>query len=78
MDIKLELFAGAVSDAINSAIRYIHIDTDDVINSVGLAALNEIKCIIQNEEIEDDFFVVEEIVQVFEKYNIDTGGRHDF
>ena len=55
MDIKLGLFAGAVSDAINAAIRYIYIDTDDAINSVGLAALNEIKCIIQNEEIEDDF-----------------------
>ena len=73
MDIKLELFAGAVSDAINSAIRYIHIDTDDAITSVGLAALNEIKYIIQNEDIEDDFFVVEEIVQV-----LDAGSRHDF
>lgn len=43
MDMKLEIFAGAVADAINSAIRYIHIDTDDVINSVALAALNDIK-----------------------------------
>ncbi len=78
MDIKLELFAEVVSDAINSAIRYIHIDTDDLINSVGLAALNEIRCIIQDDEIEDDFLVVEEIVRVFEKYNLDAGGRHDF
>ncbi len=78
MDIKLDIFAGAVSDAINSAIRYIHIDTDDVINSVALTALNEIQCVIQNTEIEDDFDVVEEIVCIFEKYNMNAGGRHDF
>ena len=78
MDIKLDIFAGAVSDAINSAIRYIHIDTDDVINSVALTALNEIQRVIQNTEIEDDFDVVEEIVCIFEKYNINAGGRHDF
>ena len=78
MDIKLNILAGAVSDAINSAIRYIHIDTDDVINSVALTALNEIKCVIQNKEIENDFDVVEEIVCIFVKYNINAGGRHDF
>lgn len=42
MDIKLELFAGAVADAINSMIRYIHIETNDTINSVAMAALNKI------------------------------------
>ena len=78
MDIKLELFAGAVADAINSMIRYIHIDTNDTINSVAMAALNEIKYVLANQDIEDDFDVVEEIVCIFEKYNISAGGRHDF
>ena len=78
MDLKLDIFAGAVSDAINSAVRYLHIDTEDVINSVALTALNEIQCVIQNAEIENDFDVVEKIVCIFEKYNIKTGGRHDF
>jgi len=78
MDIKLDIFAGAVSDAINSAIRYIHIDTENVINSVALTALNEIKCVIQNTQIKDDFDVVEKIVRIFEKYNINAGGRHNF
>ena len=67
MDIKLEIFAGAVSDAINSAIRYIRIDVDNAINSIALEALNEIRDVIQNEKIEDDFEVVEEIVEIFEK-----------
>lgn len=78
MDIKLEIFAGVVADAVNDAIRYIHIDTDDVINSVALKALCEIQGIIQDETVEDDFDVVEKIVAVFEKYNIDAGFRHDF
>ncbi len=78
MDIKLNIFSGAVSDAINSAIQYLHIDTNDVINSVALTALNEIQQVIQNPEIEDDFEVVEEIVCIFEKYNINAGWRHDF
>lgn len=78
MDIKLELFAGAVADAINSMIRYIHIETNDTINSVAMAALNEIKYVLANQDIEDDFDVVEEIVCIFEKYNISAGGRHDF
>lgn len=29
-------------------------------------------------DIEDDFDVVEKIVCIFEKYNIDAGGRHNF
>ncbi len=78
MDIRLDIFAGAVSDAINSAIRYIYIDTDDAINSIALTALNDISCVICNTDIEDDFDVVEEIVRIFEKYNIDAGSRHDF
>ncbi len=78
MDIKLEIFAGAVADAINSAIQYIYIDTDDAVNSIALTALNDIQYIIKNDDIEDDFDVVEEIVRVFEKYNIDAGNRHDF
>ena len=78
MDIKLELFSWAISDAIHSAIEYIHMDTNDVINSVALTALQEIQMILKNEEIEDDFDVVEQIVLVFEKYYLGTGFRHDF
>ncbi len=78
MDIKLEIFAGAVADAINDAIEYIYLDTDDVINSIALKALYEIQNVIQDEAIESDFDVVEKIVGIFEKHNIDAGARHDF
>ncbi len=78
MDIKLDILAGAISDAINSAIRYTCIDTNDVINSTALTALNEIACVIQNMDIEDDFDIVEEIICIFQKYNLSPGARHDF
>ena len=78
MNVKLELFAGAISDAINSYIKYIDIDTDEIVNSIAVEALNEIALVIQNSEIESGFYVVDEIVRILNKYNIDTGFRHDF
>lgn len=78
MDIKLELLAGAISDAINSHIKYIDINADEIICSTALEALAEISLVIQNPEIENDFDVVDEIIHILDKYNIDTGFRHDF
>ena len=78
MDIKLEIFAGAAADAVKNAIGYISIDTNDVINTIALDVLNEIVDVIRNDEIEEDFDVVEKIVGIFEKNNISAGGRHDF
>ncbi len=77
MDIKLELFAGVIADAICDNIEYMYVNTDEV-NGRACIILAEIQRAIQNEEIEDDFYVVEEIVRIFEKYNIDAGFRHDF
>lgn len=78
MNIKLELFAGAISDAINSHIKHLNINADEIVNSTALKALNEISLVIQNPEIENDFDVVDEIIHILDKYNIDTGFRHDF
>lgn len=78
MDIKLELLAGAISDAINSRIKYIDINADEIINSTALEALDEIALVIRNPEIENDFDVVDEIIHILDKYNINTGFRHDF
>ena len=78
MDIKLELLSWAISDAIQSAIKYIHIETNDAMNTVALVVLREIQLILKNQDIEDNFDVVEEIVRVFEKYHLSAGFRHDF
>ncbi|MBR7164281.1 MAG: hypothetical protein IKD21_04865 [Clostridia bacterium] len=77
MDIKLELFAGVIADAICENIKYMYINTDEV-NSRATLILAEIQGVIQNEKIESDFYVVEEIVCIFERYGLDAGFRHDF
>ena len=78
MNIKLEIFAGAVTDAINSTIKYADIDADKIVDTVAINALREIQAAVQNDNIEEDFDLVEEIVCIFEKYNINAGNRHDF
>ena len=53
------------------------INADEIADTTAIKALSEIKEIIHDKE-KEDFDVVEEIVCVFEKYNIDIGERHDF
>ncbi|MBR4723574.1 MAG: hypothetical protein IK072_02435 [Clostridia bacterium] len=77
MHLKLELLKGAIFDAITSGLTYSEIDADEIADTTAIKALSEIKEIIRDEK-KEDFDVVEEIVSVFEKYNIDIGGRHDF
>lgn len=78
MNIKLELLALAISEVINSHIKYLNVNADEIDNSTALKALNEIALVIQNPEIESDFYVVDEIIRILNKYSIDTGFRHDF
>lgn len=78
MNVKLKLFALAISEAINSHIKHLNINTDEIICSTALEALAEISLVIRNPEIENDFDVVDEIIHILDKYNIDTGFRHDF
>ena len=77
MKIKLELLQNAIFDAIKEKISYIDIDVDKIADTTAIKALSDIKDII-NDKGKDDFDIVEEIVCIFEKYNIDVGERHDF
>ena len=68
MNIKLEIFAGAVADVINttinSAMKNVDVNPDDIVNCLAIIILDEIKSVIQNQELEDDFDVVEKIVRI--------------
>lgn len=77
MHIKLELLQNVIFDAISQKLFYMEIDADKIADTTAINALSEIKDIIRN-ETKSDFDAIEEIVCVFEKYNIDIGGRHDF
>ncbi len=77
MNIKTDLLKGYITEFINSHINDFGIDADKITDSVATKALAEIQGIIKNDDL-DDFEIVEEIVCIFEKYNIDAGGCHDF
>ena len=77
MKIKTELLKKYIADFINICIDDFEIDADKIADSVAISVLSEIQDIIKNNNC-SDFEIVEKIVCVFEKYNIDFGGCHDF
>ena len=68
---------GTIYDAINERIGCLDIDADKIANTTAIAALSEIQEIIQNENY-SDFEKIEEIMSVFEKYNLSFGECHDY
>lgn len=53
------------------------IDVNEIADTTAIKALSEIQEIINNDCL-SDFDAMEQIVVVFEKYNLDAGARHDF
>ena len=77
MNIKVELLRNYISDFINNKIEEFEIDASQIADSTAIQMLSEIQKVIKD-EIYSDSDAMEEIVCIFEKYNIDTGFRHDF
>ena len=76
MNIKLELLKDSVHDIIDSRLADIEIKADEIADTTAIKALSEIQNILASDL--DDFEIVEQIVCVFEKYNLNAGGCHDF
>lgn len=77
MNIKLELLKGHISDFINNSLKNFEIDANEIADTVAINMLREIQKVIQDEKC-SDFYAIEKIVCIFEKYKIDAGFRHDF
>ncbi|MBR2916706.1 MAG: hypothetical protein IKC07_03810 [Clostridia bacterium] len=77
MNIKVELLKSCISDFINNSMEDFDIDASQIAETAAIKMLREIQSIIKNESY-SDFDAIEEIVRIFEKYNIDFGARHDF
>lgn len=77
MDIKVELLKEYVSDYINQRIDDFEIDADKIAESTAIKILREISNVLKNGHY-DDIDMIEEIVCIFEKYGLDTGGCHDY
>lgn len=76
MNIKLELLKDSIHDIIDSRLADIIINADEIADTTAIKALSEIQNILASDL--DDFETVEQIVCVFEKYNLNAGGCHDF
>ena len=76
MNIKLELLKDSIHDIIDSRLADIEINADEIADTTAIKALSEIQKILASDL--DDFEIVEQIVCVFEKYNLNSGGCHDF
>ncbi len=77
MNIKLELLSNSICDIVMQRLEGISIDADKTVDTAAIKALSEIQNVIQNDAI-SDFDAVEKIVNIFEKYKISAGARHDF
>jgi len=77
MNIKFELIANEICEAVIKNIEKIDIDINSIAQTTAISALAEIQECIKNNEI-SDFEVVEKIVLIFDKYHISSGERHDF
>ncbi len=77
MNIKVELLKDYISDFIKYQVEDFDIDASQIADTTAIKMLSEIQKVIKNVEY-SDFDAIEEIVCIFEKYNIDFGFRHDF
>ncbi len=77
MNIKLELLRNYICDFVNNNLEDFEIDASQIADTTAIQILSEIQKVIKNEN-HSDFDVVEKIVCIFERYNIDCGGCHDF
>ncbi len=75
-NVKLELLKDVIIDVIAENIEFLGIDPDDIVDTKATKMIAEIQRVLMNKE--DDFEIVEDIVCIFEKYNVSAGTCHDF
>ena len=78
MTIKEELIRRSVAERVAQNLRITEYDINTVADTAAIKALDEIKSVISRHEELSDFYIVDEIVEIFIKYGIDTNGCHDF
>ena len=77
MNVKTELLKSYIADFVNSRIEDFEIDASQIADTTATQVLSEVQKIIKDENY-SDIDAIEEIVCIFEKYNIDTGFRRDY
>ena len=76
MNIKVELLKNYISDCVNQNINDFEIDANKITDSVAIKALSEIQNILITDNSDEE--IAEQIVEVFEKYNLNFGSCHNY
>ena len=76
MSVKKDLLKKIVADEICRQIGDVCIDESQVVNTEALEILEEIRRVIVADG--EDYDIVEDIVTILLRHNIDTGSCHDF
>lgn len=74
MKVSLQLFANLVAEKIKDFEVEVH---PDEVEMRATLILEEISEVVRDDEL-SDFDAMEKIVQIFEKYKVSAGVRHDF
>ena len=77
MKIKTELIKSYIAENICRGITDFDINEYKIADTTATKVLGEIQQVLHKNEL-DDFEKVEDIVVIFEKYNLDAGVCHDF
>ena len=77
MNIKKELFIRGIAEHLAKNLDLFEINENEIADTVAIKVLSEIRSVIATKTL-SDFEAVEEIICIFEKYDIDCGARHDF
>ncbi len=77
MNIEFELMSNEIAKVMVEFLKITEPDIGKKVNRTAIEMLKEIKMAVCDGNL-TDFDVVEKIVCLFEKNNIDCGGRHDF
>ena len=83
MNIKAELIKNEIIDAVTRNLDNICIDADKISDTTATKMIEEIQKVLVTyganfNDKNSDFKIVEEIVNIFEKYGISAGACHDF
>lgn len=77
MELETGMLSRIIADEVCTFLEMHDFKVKDHMESMALNALAEIQAAVKNDDLED-FDAMEQIVCIFEKYNIDSTPRHDF
>ena len=72
------ILEGLQSEKIKLSFPHVNIDIEKIVHDKSYQMVSEIKQILENSKIINDFYCVEEIIRVFERMGDKIEYRHDF